>query len=115
MNDTEMENLSIRRLDSREPGFAGALRQVLAFEASEDEAIDRAADILADVRRRDEAVLVHAPLRSHGSRRCRRWHCRNPNSKPRSRPRAEAPRRAGSRRCPRACVPREAENRMRQP
>lgn len=61
MNDTEMENLSIRRLDSREPGFAGALRQVLAFEASEDEAIDRAAaDILADVRRRgDEAVLEY--------------------------------------------------------
>ncbi|MGO4305116.1 histidinol dehydrogenase [Cupriavidus sp. RAF12] len=61
MNETDMENLSIRRLDSVEPGFASALRQVLAFEASEDEAIDRAAaQILADVRARgDEAVLEY--------------------------------------------------------
>ena len=61
MNDIDMDNLSIRRLDSTEPGFADALRHVLAFEASEDEAIDRAAaDILADVRRRgDEAVLEY--------------------------------------------------------
>ena len=61
MNETDMDNLSIRRLDSAEPGFADALRQVLAFEASEDEAIDRAAaDILADVRKRgDDAVLEY--------------------------------------------------------
>ncbi|MGO4764604.1 histidinol dehydrogenase [Cupriavidus sp. 2KB_3] len=61
MNESEMDNLSIRRLDAAEPGFAHALRQVLAFEASEDEAIDRAAaEILADVRQRgDDAVLEY--------------------------------------------------------
>lgn len=61
MNATEMENLPIRRLDSSELGFAEALRQVLAFEAGEDEAIDRAAaQILADVKARgDVAVLEY--------------------------------------------------------
>jgi histidinol dehydrogenase len=51
----------ITRLDSSEPGFAATLSRLLAFEASEDEAIDRAAAaILADVRRRgDDAVLEY--------------------------------------------------------
>jgi len=51
----------INRLDARDPGFASALRQLLAFEASEDESIDRtAADILHAVRARgDEALLEY--------------------------------------------------------
>ncbi len=49
----------INRLDSRDPGFASALSSLLAFEAAEDESIDRAAaDILADVRHRGDAALV---------------------------------------------------------
>jgi histidinol dehydrogenase len=64
MNPTEMENLPIRRLDSSEPGFAEALRQVLAFEAGEDEAIDRAAaQILADVKARGDAAVLEATRR----------------------------------------------------
>ena len=43
----------INRLDSRDPGFQSALSKLLAFEATEDESIDRAAaGILADVRAR---------------------------------------------------------------
>ncbi|WP_233236042.1 histidinol dehydrogenase [Bordetella sp. LUAb4] len=51
----------INRLDARDPGFASALRQLLAFEASEDESIDRsAADILHAVRTRgDDALLEY--------------------------------------------------------
>ena len=59
MNATEMENVSIRRLDSSDPRFAQALREVLAFEAGEDEAIDRAvAQILADVKDRGDAAVL---------------------------------------------------------
>jgi histidinol dehydrogenase len=50
---------TINRLDSRDPGFASALSSLLAFEASQDESIDRAAaDILADVRHRGDAALL---------------------------------------------------------
>ncbi len=49
----------INRLDSRDPGFQSALTRLLAFEATEDESIDRAAaGILADVRTRGDAALV---------------------------------------------------------
>ncbi len=49
----------INRLDSRDPGFASALSKLLAFEAAEDESIDRAAaGILADVRARGDAALL---------------------------------------------------------
>ena len=49
----------INRLDSRDPGFKSALSKLLAFEATEDESIDRAAaGILADVRTRGDAALV---------------------------------------------------------
>ncbi|WP_454723406.1 MULTISPECIES: histidinol dehydrogenase [Cupriavidus] len=59
MNENAMENLVIRRLDSTEPDFVAALRQVLAFEAGEDEAIDRAAaQILADVKNRGDAAVL---------------------------------------------------------
>ncbi|AIU27245.1 histidinol dehydrogenase [Pandoraea pnomenusa] len=53
--------LEIRKLDSGAEGFATQLRDVLAFEASEDAAIDRAAaEILADVKTRgDEAVIEY--------------------------------------------------------
>jgi histidinol dehydrogenase len=50
---------TINRLDSRDPDFASALSSLLAFEASQDESIDRAAaDILADVRHRGDAALL---------------------------------------------------------
>ena len=49
----------IRQLDSNERDFHQKLMAVLAFEASEDEAIDRvAADIIADVRQRGDAALL---------------------------------------------------------
>ena len=57
-------SLTIRKLDSAEAGFAAQLRQVLAFEASEDEAIDRAAaQILADVKARGDAAVLEATQR----------------------------------------------------
>ncbi|AZR95778.1 histidinol dehydrogenase [Bordetella trematum] len=51
----------INRLDSRAAGFSSALSRLLAFEAAQDESIDRAAaDILADVRTRgDDALLEY--------------------------------------------------------
>ena len=51
--------LDIRKLDSSADGFATQLREVLAFEASEDAAIDRAAaEILADVKARGDAAVI---------------------------------------------------------
>lgn len=52
-------NISIRKLDSSSAGFEQQLSAVLAFEASEDEAIDRAAaSILADVKARGDAAVL---------------------------------------------------------
>lgn len=52
-------NVAIRKLDSTEAGFRQKLSSVLAFEASEDEAIDRAAaGILADVKSRGDAAVL---------------------------------------------------------
>jgi histidinol dehydrogenase len=49
----------IRTLDSTDADFNAQLRAVLAFEASEDDAIDRAAaGILADVKARGDAPLL---------------------------------------------------------
>ena len=49
----------INRLDSRDPGFTAALSSLLAFEATEDESIDRAATaILTDVRHRGDAAFI---------------------------------------------------------
>ena len=49
----------IQRLDSRDADFASQLSRLLAFEAEQDESIDRAAaGILADVRRRGNAALI---------------------------------------------------------
>jgi len=51
--------IPIRKLDSRAPDFNAQLSAVLAFEASEDEAIDRAAaQILADVKARGDAAVL---------------------------------------------------------
>ena len=54
-------SLKIRKLDSSAADFDATLAAVLAFEASEDEAIERSvAQILADVKARgDEAVLEY--------------------------------------------------------
>ncbi len=49
----------IKRLDSRDDGFAGVLRQLLAFEAAEDAQIEQAvAGILQDVRQRGDAAVL---------------------------------------------------------
>jgi histidinol dehydrogenase len=51
--------IQIRKLDSSAPDFKAQLAAVLAFEASEDEAIDRAAaQILADVKARGDAAVL---------------------------------------------------------
>jgi histidinol dehydrogenase len=49
----------VHRLDSAEPGFDARLAALLAWEPSQDEAIERAAaDILRDVRRRGDAAVL---------------------------------------------------------
>jgi histidinol dehydrogenase len=57
-------SINIRKLDSAEAGFEQKLSAVLAFEASEDEAIDRAAaSILADVKARGDAAVLEYTTR----------------------------------------------------
>ena len=52
-------SVQIRQLDSTDADFNAKLMVVLAFEASEDEAIDRAAaSILADVKARGDAAVL---------------------------------------------------------
>jgi histidinol dehydrogenase len=52
-------SLNIRKLDSSAPDFAAKLKAVLAFEASEDEAIDQsAARILAAVKAEGDAAVL---------------------------------------------------------
>src|SRR3954469_4996278 len=52
-------SIQIRKLDSTDPDFKATLASVLAFEAGEDEAIDRAAaQILADVKARGDAAVL---------------------------------------------------------
>ncbi len=52
-------SLKIRKLDSSDAAFNATLAAVLAFEASEDEAIERAvAQILADVKTRGDAAVL---------------------------------------------------------
>jgi histidinol dehydrogenase len=52
-------SLKIRKLDSSDAGFGAKLAAVLAFEASEDEAIERSvAQILTDVKRRGDAAVL---------------------------------------------------------
>jgi len=51
--------ITIRKLDAASPDFRPALSAVLAFEAAEDEAIDRSvAAILADVKTRGDAAVL---------------------------------------------------------
>jgi histidinol dehydrogenase len=60
MIDTEDKmSIQLRRLDSRSAGFKPGLRALLAFEANEDEAIERAvAQILADVKARGDVAAL---------------------------------------------------------
>ncbi len=52
-------SVQIRQLDSTDPEFREKLMAVLAFEAAEDEAIDRAAaTIIADVKARGDAAVL---------------------------------------------------------
>ena len=56
--------LEIRRFSSSDAGFEAALAELLAFEAAQDEAVDRAtAAILDDVRRRGDAALLELTAR----------------------------------------------------
>ena len=58
-NVASVANVAIRTLDSSDKDFRQQLMAVLAFEASEDEAIDRAAaSILAEVRQRGDAAVL---------------------------------------------------------
>lgn len=51
---------SIQRLDSADPGFRSDLRRLLAYDASQDESIDRAtADILEHVRTEGDTALLN--------------------------------------------------------
>ena len=60
-------SIKIRKLDSSATDFQTALRAVLAFEASEDEAIERSvAQILADVKARGDAAVLEYTNRSTG-------------------------------------------------
>lgn len=62
----------IKRLDSRSDDFAQTLRTLLAFDASQDEAIERvSADVLKDIQHRGDAALLeytqrfdHVPAQS---------------------------------------------------
>jgi len=52
-------SIKIRKLDSSTENFQKSLHAVLAFEASEDEAIERSvAQILADVKARGDAAVL---------------------------------------------------------
>ena len=52
-------SIKIRKLDSTAPDFHKSLHAVLAFEASEDEAIERSvAQILNDVKVRGDAAVL---------------------------------------------------------
>ncbi len=52
-------SIQIRKLDSADPDFTATLRAVLAFDAGDDETIDRAAArILADVKARGDAAVL---------------------------------------------------------
>ncbi len=54
----------ITRLDTAEPDFSKRLTSLLAFEASEDEAIDRAAaQILASVKTSGDTAVLEATNR----------------------------------------------------
>ncbi|MFZ6749101.1 histidinol dehydrogenase [Undibacterium sp. Ren11W] len=58
-NSPSLALAQIARLDASHENFSAQLRQLLAFEASEDEAIDRtAAQILADVKKRGDAAVL---------------------------------------------------------
>lgn len=51
--------IHIRKLDSTDPGFLSSLEALLAFEASLDEAVERAvASILQDVKARGDAAVI---------------------------------------------------------
>lgn len=60
-------SIQIRKFDSTHPDFKQQLADVLAFEASEDEAIDRSVQrILEDVKKRgDVAVLEYTKQFDH--------------------------------------------------
>ena len=63
------QGLSLRRLDSRAPDFRRELDALVAFEASQDPAVDATvAAIIADVRARGDAALLECTARFDGVR-----------------------------------------------
>ena len=57
----------IRRLSTREPGFAAELARLTAIEAAQDESVERTVDaIIVDVRSRGDAALVEHTRRLDG-------------------------------------------------
>ncbi|EXI77849.1 MAG: Histidinol dehydrogenase [Candidatus Accumulibacter appositus] len=59
--------IAIKRLNSSEPDFATKLDRLLAFEATQDEAIERTvAAILADVKARGDAAVIEYTQRFDG-------------------------------------------------
>jgi histidinol dehydrogenase len=58
------EALTLRRLDSTAPGFAGELAALIAFDTAQDPAVDAAvAAIVAEVRARGDAALLEYTAR----------------------------------------------------
>lgn len=109
--------LTIRKLDSSDAGFGAALAGVLAFEASEDEAIERSvAQILADVKARGDAAVLEYTNRFDRLSVESLAALELPTSELEAALEGLEPkRRARGRGGARARLSREAEDRMRQP
>ena len=112
-------SIKIRKLDSTAPDFQKSLHAVLAFEASEDEAIERSvAQILNDVKARGDAAVLEYTNRFDRLEAKSVDGARTADVRTGSgarKPRAEAPRGARSGGGARARLSREAEDRVRQP
>jgi histidinol dehydrogenase len=64
LNSAQLRAQDVRRLDSSAPGFAQQLKALLAYEPTQDAAIELAvASILADVRKRGDAAVLEYTAR----------------------------------------------------
>ncbi len=116
MIESEMDNLSIRRLMRRSRARARAAPGA-GVRGVRRRSIDRAAaEILADVRQRGDDAVLNTRAASTAWRRHRwaRWSCRSPSWKRAGRPsRSAAPRWRPPQRV--RAYHEKAEDRMRQP
>lgn len=109
-------SITIRKLDSTSEGFGAELRALLAFEASEDAAIEQSvAQILADVKSRGDAAVLEYTNRFDRLNATSVAALELPQDALQAALDGLAPkaRGAGSRCRAGACVPREAEDRVR--